>query len=203
MFGFAHAPYGQRSTTSVALAYACLYLHILASKVLSARETASRTRFNMRLSYLSALCSVFTVAFSHPEATQQSQRGTCPYASTRTEKSGCIYSNAKRSSAIDSTVSSEAQGKQGVFFMNRIAPGTSELYIANADGSDERKQLSNSSNFDYHATFSPDGQWITFTTERNGDGNSVSAYKNSIKYRMANPVCRTYIAFDPTDLTWR
>ncbi|KAI2484613.1 hypothetical protein Ptr902_03553 [Pyrenophora tritici-repentis] len=56
--------------------------------------------------------------------------------------------------------------------MNRIAPGTSELYIANADRSDERKLLGNSSDFDYHATFSSDGQWITFTTERNGDGNS-------------------------------
>ncbi|CAN9186737.1 unnamed protein product [Alternaria alternata] len=68
--------------------------------------------------------------------------------------------------------SRRAQGKRGVFLMNRIAPGTSELYIANADGSDERKLLANSSNFDYHATFSSDGQWITFTTERNGDGNS-------------------------------
>lgn len=58
--------------------------------------------------------------------------------------------------------------------MNRIAPGTSELYIANADGSDERKLLGNESTYDYHALFSPDGKWITFTTERNGDGNSVS-----------------------------
>ncbi|KAK7182586.1 hypothetical protein DPSP01_012560 [Paraphaeosphaeria sporulosa] len=56
--------------------------------------------------------------------------------------------------------------------MNRIAPGTSELYIANADGSNERKVLGNESTFDYQASFSPDGQWITFTTERNGDGNS-------------------------------
>ncbi|KAJ4335557.1 hypothetical protein N0V95_008871 [Ascochyta clinopodiicola] len=56
--------------------------------------------------------------------------------------------------------------------MNRIAPGTSELYIANADGSDERKLLGNQSAFDYHASFSPDGEWIVFTTERNGDGNS-------------------------------
>ncbi|PSN67446.1 TolB, C-terminal domain-containing protein [Corynespora cassiicola Philippines] len=56
--------------------------------------------------------------------------------------------------------------------MNRIGPSSSELYIANADGSDERKLLSNSSGFDYHASFSPDGKWITFTTERNGDGNA-------------------------------
>ncbi|KAF2241033.1 TolB, C-terminal domain-containing protein [Trematosphaeria pertusa] len=65
-----------------------------------------------------------------------------------------------------------APGKKGVFLMNRIGPSTSELYIADADGSNERKFLSNSSRFEYHASFSPDGQWITFTTERNGDGNS-------------------------------
>jgi hypothetical protein len=35
--------------------------------------------------------------------------------------------------------------------MNRTAPGTSELYIANADGSDEQKLLGNESTFDYHA----------------------------------------------------
>ncbi|KAF2119370.1 hypothetical protein BDV96DRAFT_514901 [Lophiotrema nucula] len=56
--------------------------------------------------------------------------------------------------------------------MNRIAPGTSELYIANSDGTNERKLLGNQSDFEYHAQFSADGEWITFTTERNGDGNS-------------------------------
>ncbi|KAJ5160021.1 uncharacterized protein N7482_007025 [Penicillium canariense] len=62
-------------------------------------------------------------------------------------------------------------GKQGVFYMNRIAPGTSELYIANIDGSHERPLLSNPV-YEYHAAFSSDGEWITFTSERNGDGNS-------------------------------
>ncbi|OGE52498.1 hypothetical protein PENARI_c010G06662 [Penicillium arizonense] len=61
--------------------------------------------------------------------------------------------------------------KKGIFYMNRIAPGTSELYVANVDGSNERPLLSNSI-YEYHATFSPDGEWITFTGERNGDGNS-------------------------------
>ncbi|GJC86480.1 tol-pal system protein TolB [Colletotrichum liriopes] len=66
-----------------------------------------------------------------------------------------------------------AEGKKGVLLMNRIGPSTSELYIANADGTNERKLLgSNASRFEYHASFSPDGQWVTFTTERNGDGNA-------------------------------
>lgn len=60
---------------------------------------------------------------------------------------------------------------KGVMLMNRIAPGTSELYIADIDGSNERPLLSEPI-FEYHATFSPDGQWILFTGERNGDGNA-------------------------------
>ena len=55
--------------------------------------------------------------------------------------------------------------------MNRIAPSSSDLYTANADGSSERKFLDTPA-FDYNATFAADGQSIVFTSERNGDGNS-------------------------------
>ena len=55
--------------------------------------------------------------------------------------------------------------------MNRIAPSSSDLYIANADGSSERKFLDTPA-FDYNASFAADGQSIVFTSERNGDGNS-------------------------------
>jgi Tol biopolymer transport system component len=66
-----------------------------------------------------------------------------------------------------------AEDKLGVMFMNRIAPSSSVLYVANADGSNERQLLDNGSSvFEYHASFSPDGQWITFTSERAGDGQS-------------------------------
>lgn len=64
-----------------------------------------------------------------------------------------------------------AADKKGVMLMNRIGPSNSTLYIANADGSDERPLLSQPG-FDYHASFSPDGEWISFTSERNGDGQS-------------------------------
>ncbi|KAK5992139.1 Tol-Pal system TolB-like protein [Cladobotryum mycophilum] len=56
--------------------------------------------------------------------------------------------------------------------MNRINPSKSELYIANTDGSNERKLLGSQSVYEYHASFSADGRYITFTSERNGDGNS-------------------------------
>ena len=48
--------------------------------------------------------------------------------------------------------------------MNRIAPSISELYVANADGSNERLLLGNDTGFEYHAQWSPDGQWIIFTS---------------------------------------
>jgi len=62
-------------------------------------------------------------------------------------------------------------GTKRVMLMNRIGPSSSELYISNADGSDERKLLNNSV-FDYHASYSSDGQWIVFTSERNGAGQA-------------------------------
>jgi Tol biopolymer transport system component len=55
--------------------------------------------------------------------------------------------------------------------MNRMGPSEMVLYVANADGSGERK-LFPTSGFDYHASFSADGKWIVFTSERNGSGQA-------------------------------
>jgi Tol biopolymer transport system component len=44
------------------------------------------------------------------------------------------------------------------------------LFIANADGTAERKLLS-TSEFDYSPSFSRDGKWIVFTSERSGPAN--------------------------------
>ncbi len=59
----------------------------------------------------------------------------------------------------------------GIMLMNRLGPSSSELYIANADGSDERK-LSSGSDFEYNATFSADGNWIVFTSELDVHGQA-------------------------------
>ncbi|MFG2659158.1 hypothetical protein [Streptomyces sp. NPDC048425] len=64
-----------------------------------------------------------------------------------------------------------AEGKKGVMLMNRIAPSSSTLYIANADGSNER-QLLQSASLGRHASFSADGKTVFFTSERTGDGDS-------------------------------
>jgi len=66
---------------------------------------------------------------------------------------------------------SAASAPRGVMLMNRIAPSTIELFVANADGSGER-QLFTNSDFDYNASFSADGQWIVFTSERAGYGQA-------------------------------
>ena len=62
-------------------------------------------------------------------------------------------------------------GTKGVMLMNRIGPSASELYIANSDGTDQRKLLAEPV-FDYHASYSADGKWIVFTSERAGRGQA-------------------------------
>jgi Tol biopolymer transport system component len=62
-------------------------------------------------------------------------------------------------------------GSKGIMLMNRIGPSSAELYIANADGSGERKLLQDSI-FEHNACFTPDGTSVLFTSERNGPGQS-------------------------------
>jgi Tol biopolymer transport system component len=69
------------------------------------------------------------------------------------------------------SVAAATSGKKGVLLMNRIGPSSSTLYIAAADGSNERKLLQSAA-FDRHAAFSADGRTVLFTSERTGDGNS-------------------------------
>jgi Tol biopolymer transport system component len=57
-----------------------------------------------------------------------------------------------------------------VMLMNRIGPSKMSLYIANADGSGERRLLPDSQGLDYDPAFTPDGKWIVFTSERDKAG---------------------------------
>lgn len=60
---------------------------------------------------------------------------------------------------------------KGDLLIYRIGPTTSELYVANADASDEHR-LIQSDGFDYHGAFSADGKWVVFTSERDGLGHA-------------------------------
>ncbi|MEV4285839.1 hypothetical protein AB0K40_10070 [Nonomuraea bangladeshensis] len=68
-------------------------------------------------------------------------------------------------------VAAAADGKKGVMLMNRIGPSSSDLYIADLDGTGERKLLA-TPGFDYNASLAANGQSLVFTSERTGDGNS-------------------------------
>lgn len=71
---------------------------------------------------------------------------------------------------LQMTVALSTAGK-GVMLMNRIGPASADLFVANGDGSGERRLLQRPG-FDYDASFSPDGQWIVFTSERAGAGQA-------------------------------
>jgi Tol biopolymer transport system component len=84
---------------------------------------------------------------------------------------GFIIGACVASQGVANAASNDMNGASGTMLLNRVGPVTSELYIANADGTDEHKLLP-TPGFDYHGSFSKDGQWIVFTSERDGLGES-------------------------------
>lgn len=54
--------------------------------------------------------------------------------------------------------------------IHHISPAVSTIHIANSDGTGERPLLAGSG-LDYNAMFSPDGQWVAFTSERDGSAD--------------------------------
>ena len=51
-----------------------------------------------------------------------------------------------------------------------FAPLNTDIFVADADGSNSRPLLSHLDQ-DYNASFSRDGKWIVFTSERNGSAD--------------------------------
>jgi Tol biopolymer transport system component len=58
-----------------------------------------------------------------------------------------------------------------VMLIDRFGPATSVMYIADADGSNRRPLLAKPA-FEYDGSFSADGKWIVFTSERTGEGQA-------------------------------
>nr|WP_238812809.1 hypothetical protein [Paraburkholderia sp. SG-MS1] len=91
---------------------------------------------------------------------------------------------------------------EGTALLNRVGPVTSELYVANADGTDEHKLLP-TPGFDYHASFSKDAQWIVFTSERDGLGQSnlyrVKADGSDLTQLTHHIAVDDAAVFSPTD----
>ncbi|KAH8880865.1 tricorn protease N-terminal domain-containing protein [Thozetella sp. PMI_491] len=104
----------------------------------------------------------------------------CPYAGQATAPPACPYAS-KIGQDASVAVSPDslrkrappAADKLGVMYLNRIAPSGSQLWIADADGSNAAKLMGDQdAPFDYHPSWSPDGEWIVFTSERRADGQA-------------------------------
>jgi Tol biopolymer transport system component len=64
----------------------------------------------------------------------------------------------------------EAPAQQVILFSADATPVHAQLFIANGDGTDERALLP-PTGMDYSPSFSADGKWIVFTSERNGSAD--------------------------------
>jgi TolB protein len=64
-------------------------------------------------------------------------------------------------------------------FVDQWSPTRSELIIADADGSNPRK-LVPGSHIDYNASFSADGEWIVFTSDRYGSADIFRVRTNGM-----------------------
>ena len=70
--------------------------------------------------------------------------------------------------AVTGLLVAESQSKTIVY--SRVGPSQIQLFVSNADGTGERPLL-DSDSLDYNPAWSPDGQWIVFTSERNGSAD--------------------------------
>jgi dipeptidyl aminopeptidase/acylaminoacyl peptidase len=64
-------------------------------------------------------------------------------------------------------------------FVDQWSPTRSELYIADADGKNARKLVAGLE-LDYNASFSFDGEWVVFTSERDGSADIFRVRTNGM-----------------------
>jgi TolB protein len=73
-----------------------------------------------------------------------------------------------------------AHAQQLIMFSSDATPVHSQLFLANADGSGERPLLP-LRGMDYSPSFSPDGKWVVFTSERNGSADIYRVHLDGTK----------------------
>ena len=83
-------------------------------------------------------------------------------------------------------------------FVDQWSPTRSELFIADADGSNARKLVAGLE-LDYNASFSFDGEWVVFTSERHGSADifRVRADGMGLERLTDNPAFDDQAALSP------
>ena len=83
------------------------------------------------------------------------------------------------------------------------APGQLGLFVANADGTDERPLLA-TGGLDYDAAWSPDGAWLAFTSERDGSADIYRVHPNGsgLERLTDSPAFDDQAAFSPDGHEW-
>src|SRR5207247_11341344 len=92
-----------------------------------------------------------------------------------------------------------APDPQKLFFTRVFpVPGQVGLFVAAADGSDERPLLA-SPDIDYNPAWSPDAAWIVFTSERAGSADLYRARPNgaALERLTDSPAFNDQAAFSP------
>src|SRR5690349_24901072 len=64
----------------------------------------------------------------------------------------------------------------------KFAPMNTDIFIADADGNNAKPLLPHPES-DYNASFSPDGKWIFFTSERNGSADIYRVRAGTYSFR--------------------
>ena len=82
--------------------------------------------------------------------------------------------------------------------LTRLGPSRTRLFVSNADGTAERPLLEAES-LDYNPAWSRDGQWIVFTSERNGSADlyRVKPDGTGVQRLTANPAYDDQADFSP------
>ncbi|MEO7145911.1 MAG: hypothetical protein ABI165_20650 [Bryobacteraceae bacterium] len=93
-------------------------------------------------------------------------------------------------------------GEAPRLLFSRLGPTRIGLFIADAGGGDERALLP-ADTLDYNASFSPDGKWIVFTSERNGSADiyRVHADGSGLERLTEDPAYDDQAALSPDGST--
>jgi len=81
-----------------------------------------------------------------------------------------------------------------------LKPTTAQLYLSKADGSGEHALLT-SGTYDYNPSWSPKGDWIAFTSERNGSADLYRVHPDGkgLERLTADPSYDDQAAFSPDE----